>query len=353
MAVRILMEKIAKVIKWEFIDDSAVRENNIQNKAVTEPKYADGSVSTRAIGNAQITEPKYGTGTVSTRALGNGVVTPEKLAPSVGSSLFGLENVDNTSDADKPISTATQAALNGKQANLPVGNSSQYVRGDQQVIRLSSTAVLAQPDTTTGNLNSVTTPGIYSYSGATNLPLGAGSVGTLQVHSTGSGRSQLLVDSGGFAWARHYDSAVWTSWAALSTKGLPTFYGKVDSQVHSANSEERINFTTQLARYVTNTSGLVTVARAGSYRISVTSSGPWKSDAVGMGRGLRIQHNGSTVSTTNTESPIVWGTGLGAFALHTQAFVSAAANDTLEARLAHGTNVSITASHRIEIEWVD
>lgn len=35
----------------------------------------------------------------------------------------GLGNVDNTSDADKPISTATQAALNGKQATITGGAS--------------------------------------------------------------------------------------------------------------------------------------------------------------------------------------------------------------------------------------
>lgn len=36
----------------------------------------------------------------------------------------GLGNVDNTSDADKPISTATQTALNGKQATITGGASS-------------------------------------------------------------------------------------------------------------------------------------------------------------------------------------------------------------------------------------
>lgn len=42
----------------------------------------------------------------------------------------GLGNVDNTSDADKPISTATATALAGKQASLGTGTTSQYLRGD-------------------------------------------------------------------------------------------------------------------------------------------------------------------------------------------------------------------------------
>lgn len=41
----------------------------------------------------------------------------------------GLGNVDNTSDLNKPISTATQTALNGK-FNNPTGTTAQYIRGD-------------------------------------------------------------------------------------------------------------------------------------------------------------------------------------------------------------------------------
>lgn len=41
----------------------------------------------------------------------------------------GLGNADNTSDLSKPISTATQTALNGKFDN-PTGDTSQYIRGN-------------------------------------------------------------------------------------------------------------------------------------------------------------------------------------------------------------------------------
>lgn len=42
----------------------------------------------------------------------------------------GLANVDNTSDADKPVSTATQTALNTKQATLVSGTSIKTVNGE-------------------------------------------------------------------------------------------------------------------------------------------------------------------------------------------------------------------------------
>ncbi len=41
----------------------------------------------------------------------------------------GLGNVDNTSDADKPVSTATQTALNAKQATLVSGTNIKTING--------------------------------------------------------------------------------------------------------------------------------------------------------------------------------------------------------------------------------
>lgn len=50
-------------------------------------------------------------------------------AVTLSKSDVGLSNVDNTSDAAKPISTATQGALDGK-FNNPTGDTSQYIRGN-------------------------------------------------------------------------------------------------------------------------------------------------------------------------------------------------------------------------------
>jgi hypothetical protein len=53
----------------------------------------------------------------------------------------GLGNVDNTSDANKPISTATQTALNGKEPTITAGTTSQYYRGDKTFQTLDKSAV--------------------------------------------------------------------------------------------------------------------------------------------------------------------------------------------------------------------
>lgn len=53
----------------------------------------------------------------------------------------GLSNVDNTSDANKPVSTATQTALNSKENSITAGTTSQYYRGDKTFQTLDKTAV--------------------------------------------------------------------------------------------------------------------------------------------------------------------------------------------------------------------
>lgn len=54
---------------------------------------------------------------------------------------LGLSNVDNTSDINKPISTATQTALNGKEPLITSGTTSQYFRGDKTFQTLDKSAV--------------------------------------------------------------------------------------------------------------------------------------------------------------------------------------------------------------------
>ena len=53
----------------------------------------------------------------------------------------GLGNVDNTSDLNKPISTATQTALDTKEPTIAAGTTAQYWRGDKSWQTLDKSAV--------------------------------------------------------------------------------------------------------------------------------------------------------------------------------------------------------------------
>lgn len=86
----------------------------------------------------------------------NGLATKENVIPTtspadywrgdktwqpLNKTAVGLSNVDNTSDADKPISTATQTALNAKENTITAGTTAQYWRGDKSWQTLNKAAV--------------------------------------------------------------------------------------------------------------------------------------------------------------------------------------------------------------------
>lgn len=73
----------------------------------------------------------------------------DKSFQTLDKTAVGLANVDNTSDADKPVSTATQTALNLKENTITAGTTAQYYRGDKSFQTLDKAAVgLANVDNT-------------------------------------------------------------------------------------------------------------------------------------------------------------------------------------------------------------
>ena len=73
----------------------------------------------------------------------------------------GLSNVDNTSDANKPISNATQTALNAKENTITAGTTAQYFRGDKTFQTLNPSAVGAS--TVGGNIFTSTNPSAITF----------------------------------------------------------------------------------------------------------------------------------------------------------------------------------------------
>ena len=74
----------------------------------------------------------------------------------------GLANVDNTSDLSKPISTATQTALNAKEGTITAGTTSQYYRGDK-TFQTHNIASITDATTVGQNLVKLTNPSAIAY----------------------------------------------------------------------------------------------------------------------------------------------------------------------------------------------
>jgi hypothetical protein len=65
----------------------------------------------------------------------------DKTFQTLNKTAVGLANVDNTSDANKPVSTATQTALDLKENTITATTSADYYRGDKTFATLNKTAV--------------------------------------------------------------------------------------------------------------------------------------------------------------------------------------------------------------------
>jgi len=107
-----------------YVDSSIVANGGSSNSNNSNSTVADADASTKGViklagdlsGTAAI--PVVANGAITTDKLANNSVTDAKIASGISPSKVGLGNVDNTNDADKPISTLTQAALDLKFSNI-------------------------------------------------------------------------------------------------------------------------------------------------------------------------------------------------------------------------------------------
>lgn len=92
-------------------------------------------------------EPAFSSGTTSQFFRG------DKTFQDLNKTVVGLGNVDNTSDASKPVSTAQQTALNLKENSITAGTTAQYWRGDKTWQTLNAASVGLGNVTNTSDAN--------------------------------------------------------------------------------------------------------------------------------------------------------------------------------------------------------
>ena len=116
-------------------EGAALSQSRAQTSEQYASEYAQGAAKSAAAAADSEKSAKYWAGQAQ-QAAGGGVVSFNGRAGSVvpqagdyDKGMVGLGNVDNTSDLAKPISTATQTALNAKQGSIIKGSVTLTVAG--------------------------------------------------------------------------------------------------------------------------------------------------------------------------------------------------------------------------------
>ena len=120
--------------------------SNVPNVDTTNPSNITQDSTHRFVTDAEKTLWNNNSSAVQSVAGKTGIIVLDKSDVS-------LVNVDNTSDANKPISTATQTALDSKQATITAGTTSQYYRGDKTWQTLDKSAVSLNNVDNTSDVN--------------------------------------------------------------------------------------------------------------------------------------------------------------------------------------------------------
>lgn len=225
----------------------------------------------------------------------------------ISKSDVGLGNVDNTSDINKPISTATQTALNAK---YDASNPSNYITSAgapvQSVAGKTGTVTLVKGDVGLGNVDN-TSDATKNSASATltnkDLTSGTNTFPTFNQNTTGSAATLTTPRTIGTLTGDVTSAGSTFNGSANNTNA--TTLATVNSNVGSFGS------ATQVGTFTVNAKGLTTAAGSTSIQIAESQVTNLVSDLAGkepaFSKGNLIQ--GTNVTLTGTLTNRLVGTG--------------------------------------------
>jgi hypothetical protein len=225
------------------IDASKIANGNVSNAEFQHLDGVTSAIQTQLDSKAPTASPTF-TGTVG----------------GITKSMVGLGNVDNTTDSNKPISTATQTALNAKENTITAGTTSQYYRGDKTFQTLDKTAVgLGNVDNTSDLNKPISTA---TQTALDNRSVSIASVGSSAITIAGIGSSNLVTISG------HSFTIVETSMPVGATIQINGMVERTTGTVGVAGLSYDVN---GVKRYYTTPSGTNYQYQFTLYRESATT----------------------------------------------------------------------------------
>lgn len=255
--------------EWVSPDKTLVGLNNVDNTS-----DANKPVSTAQQTALNAKEPTIAAGTTAQYWRG------DKSWQTLNKAAVGLSNVDNTSDASKPVSTAQQTALNAKEPTVAAGTTAQFYRGDKTWVTPDKNSVgLGNVD----NTSDVNKPVSTATQNALNLKLDASKASYWQPN-TAYALGQVVLSPGGNLIKSKVAHTSGTSYSGIGTNWADVEQGQsVVLNTNYMTNPAAYSVATGFGTYVagtseTGTQTFVTGANDGPIP-EITSYGRWSCTA--------------------------------------------------------------------------
>lgn len=174
---------------------------------------------------------------------------------------LGLGNVDNTSDANKPISTATQTAL-----NLKINNSEKGAASGVATLDASTKIPIAQVPT--GTTSTTVALGDHTHSAATTSTAGFTTLATQAEAEAKSVTTKAVTPAALATFTRKYTATIGGSTSIAVTHGLGSQW--VTAQAFDATTNELVECDITLTSATQTTFGFTVAPTANSIRVVIT-----------------------------------------------------------------------------------
>ncbi|MEY4383542.1 MAG: hypothetical protein RI995_1084, partial [Bacteroidota bacterium] len=207
-------------------ESSTNKSISITTDGASDVKYTSAK-AVKTYVDSQISTLNTSIGTAKENAISAGTAgqyfTGTKTWATLDKAAVGLGNVDNTSDANKPISTATQTALNAKEGTITAGTAGQYFTGTKTWATLDKAAVGLGNVENTSDANKPISTATQTALDAKAALASPALTGTPTAPTAASGTNTTQIATTAFVQAAVTASA--TSDASTSAKGIVKLAG--------------------------------------------------------------------------------------------------------------------------------